>query len=777
MSRCALVLTPVCLMALCGLASNASAQAPSNDVCANAITLTLASGGAASASGTTATATIDGTATCGSSNSAPDVWYRVVVPTTGNLTFSTCGSTNSYDTVLQVRTSCPGSGVDLACNDDTCGLLSTVTLTARPAGEQLWVRVGGFGTGPSNRGTFTLSVQHIVAGPPVNDLCANATPINLGTELSVTQNVSNVLATTDGPAGCVAGSGSDIWYSIVVPSAGNIIIDTCGASTEIDTVVSAYSACGGTLLGCNDDGSGCSNVGSRLTISSVVAGQSILIRVAGVGGQQGAVNMVARHTLPATPPNPLLGPDVITGTIVDVARWGTDPTGLITAYSVGTDSCNPGDYPVLWIDSNAYLPDYNNTQHPVISQNMFRLKNMGGFSRFEQLGQSWLKHGFVSTNSNACALCGTRSIWRPSLQAYQNVGGDVLGVNCSDTYGSGLNGAFGSLGAKNIVNATVGTSAFVRGNGTGDSTTKMRLQVPTSDVAGQPAGTRFFVEGYYVTADDAQFVRPGETVAINGLNNASYREITAASINASPTLTGGTVQRSPGIGAWKAADATVSLVTADHDDAPNPGFPGSFIRSRYWVAAKATALAGGQYRYEYAVYNLNSDRSAGTFSVPLPAGATMTGVYFRAPQWHSGEPYSNAAWTNSRAGDVLTFATQPFAVNANANAIRWGSMYNFGFTSNIAPVTGNASIGLFKAGTAGAPNAVAVVGVPVPEVVIVPTCPADFNADGDLNPDDLADYIGAFFTVPAGAQADFNGDGEVNPDDLADYIGAFFAGC
>ena len=67
-----------------------------------------------------------------------------------------------------------------------------------------------------------------------------------------------------------------------------------------------------------------------------VIGRGPLLRVlitgdssaAGVGVQQGAVNMVARHALPATPPNPLLGPDVITGTIVDVARWGTDPTGL-----------------------------------------------------------------------------------------------------------------------------------------------------------------------------------------------------------------------------------------------------------------------------------------------------------------------------------------------------------------------------------------------------------------------------------------------------------------
>jgi len=59
----------------------------------------------------------------------------------------------------------------------------------------------------------------------------------------------------------------------------------------------------------------------------------------------------------------------------------------------------------------------------------------------------------------------------------------------------------------------------------------------------------------------------------------------------------------------------------------------------------------------------------------------------------------------------------------------------------------------------------------------LPTCPADFNGDGTLDPDDLADYIGAYFAAPAGAGSDFNADGNTDPDDLADFIGAFFSGC
>jgi len=58
-----------------------------------------------------------------------------------------------------------------------------------------------------------------------------------------------------------------------------------------------------------------------------------------------------------------------------------------------------------------------------------------------------------------------------------------------------------------------------------------------------------------------------------------------------------------------------------------------------------------------------------------------------------------------------------------------------------------------------------------------PPCPADFNQDATLDPDDLADFIAAFFTLPPAPGSDFNTDGTTDPDDLADFISAFFTGC
>jgi hypothetical protein len=632
--------------AMAALSTSAALAQPANNACANAELLAVAAGSSTSVSGTTVAATVDGaTGNCGTSNATPDVWYRVVAPASGLLTASTCTGT-TYNSVVSIRTACPGSGVQVACNDNYCGNQSRVVGNVT-GGTTYWIRVSGFNGGT---GAFTLTLSH----------------------------------------------------------------------TGI--------------------------------------------------------------------PTPTLGPDVITSNLPDVLRHGTSTDGTVTAYSVGTTSCNPGDYPCLWIDNSTYNPDFDVTRHPVISQNMYRLKSYGAYSRFEHLGQSWLKHGFVSTNSSGCGVCEPSYIWRHSTQSYQNVGGDAIGVNCSDTYGASLNGSFTYLGAKNIVHPTIGTSPWTRNNGNGDATTKMRLQVRTADVTGQPAGTRFYVDGYYVTADDAQFVRPGQTVAFNSLNNASWREVNAATLgNSSPSFANLTQQREPGIFAWRAADPSVTLVSADHDDTPNPGtgfthgnntpgynpFPGTFIRSRFWVAAKVTDLGGNQWRYEFAVYNHNSDRAAGTFSMPIADSAAVTNFTFHAPLWHSGEPYSNAPWTMTKANGTLAFATDGYTVNTNANALRWGCLYNFGFTADVPPVTGSATLALFKPGTLAS---ITVAGLPVP------TPPgncgsADFDCDGDVGTD--AD-IEAFFaclggscpSAPCTGSADFDGDGDVGTD--AD-IEAFFS--
>jgi hypothetical protein len=46
----------------------------------------------------------------------------------------------------------------------------------------------------------------------------------------------------------------------------------------------------------------------------------------------------------------------------------------------------------------------------------------------------------------------------------------------------------------------------------------------------------------------------------------------------------------------------------------------------------------------------------------------------------------------------MTWSSETFAQNQNANALRWGTLYNFRFDSNRPPAVQNATIGFYKTG-------------------------------------------------------------------------------
>ena len=362
----------------------------------------------------------------------------------------------------------------------------------------------------------------------------------------------------------------------------------------------------------------------------------------------------------ATAQNP--NPDVIVGALTGPSNYAHNSALGKDAFSVGTTSCNIGTAPLLWIA--------NNNQHPVIGQTAFRLLD----GRFEQIGQSWLKHGFFALSQTLCGGCPNTT------------NGTTLGIACSDPYSSGLNGSQSGLGPKFEINAFTGSYPYPYTDGnqgsTGNSIYK-RLQLNLSDLnpASNP-GARYFVEGQYVTADDAQ--------AGNGTNNASWREVVfspnGAGYDMSFAAGSITTQQQPAIFAWKQIEPSVELVSAD--------IPGE---GRFWVALKVTDNGDGTFDYEYAVHNLNSDRSGKYFSVPMPQNATVTNIGFSDVDYHSGEPYSGTDWAGNHSGGVIFWTTGQFLSNPNANALRWGTLYNFRFTSDVAP--GQPTIGLFKPGS------------------------------------------------------------------------------
>jgi hypothetical protein len=93
----------------------------------------------------------DYTAACGA-NSAPDLFYRYVPTSNANATVSLCGS--SYDTVLYIIE----NGVEIACNDDFCGLQSQLSVQF-VAGRTYIIGVSGFSTAC---GPYTLNITALV---------------------------------------------------------------------------------------------------------------------------------------------------------------------------------------------------------------------------------------------------------------------------------------------------------------------------------------------------------------------------------------------------------------------------------------------------------------------------------------------------------------------------------------------------------------------------------------------------------------------------------------
>src|SRR5207249_2877674 len=115
-----------------------------------------------------------------------------------------------------------------------------------------------------------------------------------------------------------------------------------------------------------------------------------------------------------------------------------------------------------------------------------------------------------------------------------------------------------------------------------------------------------------------------------------------------------------------------------------------------------------------ALYNYNLDRSIQSFSVPLGAGANLSNIGFHAPPQEPGwandgtfnnQGYSSTPWAVTQASDSITWNTETFAQNQNANAIRFGTLYTFEFYADSPPQSANAIVGYFKT---GAPMTVAI---------------------------------------------------------------------
>ena len=481
-------------------------------------------------------------------------------------------------------------------------------------------------------------------------------------------------------------------YELVIRDGktGFVFFNIEGHLYDYDAAAHSLSIDGGRLLVSEEFAK---KLGRPAEAGVVVGGISIAtsmysIEVSTVvnGAVQSSVLPPRRGGAPNAPEGAVPGPDIIVGDMPGLAQFGstTDQVGL----GMGGTSCNNGDVPVHFYQ----LP---NPDHSVVTQNLYRMS--GGASnndRMEQIGQAWVKHTFGASQENACGFGCTP------------FGDDSeLGPGCSDPYSASQN-AFqgqtnnGALGSRAWVNPFTGFFPVnprpENHTGHTHTGTSHRMLVNKTDLnTTMNVGATYYAEMQYDSMHEYAWCQthPGQC---NMYNNASYRRYNVTGTTSFTfSAAAAPVRMTPATGAWPGA--TSSTIE------PEPGVDG-----RAFVVYKITGPVAGIWHYEYAIHNQNLDRSIQSFSVPLGCGITLSNIGFHAPPNHPGFPndgtvgnagFSNAAWTANQTLDAMSWNTETFAQNPNANAVRFGTMYNFRFDSDRPPQAANATIGFFKTGT------------------------------------------------------------------------------
>jgi hypothetical protein len=226
--------------------------------------------------------------------------------------------------------------------------------------------------------------------------------------------------------------------------------------------------------------------------------------------------------------------------------------------------------------------------------------------------------------------------------------------------------------------------------------TSHRVLVEISDLdTTQNTGATYYAEAEYDTPQEYAWCQahPGQC---NMYNNASYRQFSVTGItNFTFSPLGATVRMKPATEAWTGSTS----VTVE----PEPGVDG-----RAFVVYKVTNPSPGVWHYEYAIHNQNLDRSIQSFNVPLGTGVNISNIGFHAPPNHPGfandgtvgnTGFSNDPWVLNQTSNALIWNCEALAQNPNANAIRFGTLYNFRFDADQPPETANATVGFFKTGS------------------------------------------------------------------------------
>jgi hypothetical protein len=187
-----------------------------------------------------------------------DVWFTWTSPFTGTARVEVCTFT-TLDTKIGIYTgtACPTSSA-IACNDDSCGLQSSLTFAAT-TGSSYVFQIGAYSAAAAGV-TASFAVSQDI--PPANDTCAAALtvvgngPFPFDTRFATTgvEGQAEVLC----GAGAAAAIRFDQWFTWNATFTGTAAATTCGGTTG-NTKIAVYAGLGcpvAASIACNDTSCG-----------------------------------------------------------------------------------------------------------------------------------------------------------------------------------------------------------------------------------------------------------------------------------------------------------------------------------------------------------------------------------------------------------------------------------------------------------------------------------------------------------------------------------------
>jgi hypothetical protein len=298
-------------------------------------------------------------------------------------------------------------------------------------------------------------------------------------------------------------------------------------------------------------------------------------------------------------------------------------------------------------------------------------------------------------------------------------------------------------------------------------------------------GGKVILEGYYVINGDA-----------NKLNNIAHREFNyTPPVSGLPVFAGtnfvlsGPHHFGPMLFRWPGADVQQAL----------PSDQGAA-----YVGSRVTHdNVTGLYTYEYNVYNMDMDTGLWSVAVPITPSTNPTGISFRqprqyAPAYPSTNPLSVGGfirawdftpWANTVGASALTYApVAATAPNTDNNAIRWGTMYTYWFTSEQPPRS-NAVITVARSADGSITPMTATVSGPR-NFADITDIGSNGGPDGQLTVDDVITFFNTYSDgtgCPGAAPcsvADITGvgglpagpDGQLTVDDVILFSNSFSDG-